>query len=175
LTLRELKVVVSPRDRKRGVLIAGAIRVPCALGRSGGGLKRREGDGVSPVGRFALRRVHYRADRVRRPRTDLPLRPIRPGDWWCDLPEDRAYNRLVSRRPAPPDSQEWLTRTDRLYDILVEIGFNDGPVVKNRGSGIFWHVARPGFTPTAGCVATTLEALQRILPRVGPRTRIRIG
>jgi L,D-peptidoglycan transpeptidase YkuD (ErfK/YbiS/YcfS/YnhG family) len=173
--LRELKVVISPRDRRRGVLVAGAIHVPCALGRTGGCLKRREGDGATPLGRFFLRRAHYRADRITRPTTGLGLRPIRPGDWWCDVPEDRAYNRLVVRRPAPEGSQEWLTRADRLYDVIVEIGYNDGPVVKNRGSGIFWHVARPGFTPTAGCVATTLEAMRRILPLVGPRTRIRIG
>jgi L,D-peptidoglycan transpeptidase YkuD (ErfK/YbiS/YcfS/YnhG family) len=173
--LTEVRVLVSPLDRRRGTLVAGAVRLPCALGRAGARWKRREGDGASPLGVFGLRRAHYRADRLIRPRTGLPLRAIRPGDWWADDPADRAYNRLVTSRPAPPDSQEWLSRQDRLYDVIVEIGFNDRPVVRNRGSGIFWHVARPGFTPTAGCVATTLDGLLRALPRVGPRTRIRIG
>lgn len=175
MRLKELRVIVSPRDRRRGVLVAGAIRVPCALGRSGARTKWREGDGATPLGVFGLRRAHFRPDRIGRPGTGLPLRAIKPGDWWCDLPDDRAYNRLVTRRPAPAGSQEWLTRADRLYDIIVEIGYNDRPVVRNRGSGIFWHVAREGFTPTAGCVATSLAAMQRILPLVGPRTRIRIG
>lgn len=175
MRLKTLRVLVCPRDRRRGVLVAGAIRVPCALGRAGGRLKWREGDGATPLGVFGLRRVHYRADRIARPRAGLALRRIRSGDWWCDLPDDFAYNRLVTHRPPPAGSQEWLTREDRLYDIIVEIGYNDRPVVRSRGSGIFWHVVRPGFTPTAGCVATTLEAMQRILPMVGPRTRIRIG
>lgn len=173
--LSDIRVIVSPLDRRRGVLKAGAVMVPCALGRAGAGLKTREGDGRSPLGVFALRRAHFRADRVMRTPTGLPLRRIRPGDWWCDLPEDRAYNRLVTHRAPPPESQEWLQRADGLYDLIVEIGFNDGPVVRNRGSGIFWHVARPGFTPTAGCVATSREALLKLLPRIGRRTRIRIG
>jgi L,D-peptidoglycan transpeptidase YkuD (ErfK/YbiS/YcfS/YnhG family) len=144
------------------------------------GARARDGSGeratgATPIGRFALRRAHYRADRLLRPRTGLALRPIRAGDWWADDPADRAYNRLVTTRPAPPESQEWLNREDGLYDVIVEIGFNDRPVVQGRGSGIFWHVARQGFSPTAGCVATTLEGLRRALPLVGPRTRIRIG
>jgi L,D-peptidoglycan transpeptidase YkuD (ErfK/YbiS/YcfS/YnhG family) len=170
-----IRVAISPLDRRRGTLIVGASAVPCALGRAGAGLKWREGDGCTPIGTFPLRQAHYRADRIGRPAARLPLRAIRCGDWWCDLPEDRAYNRLVRGRPAPPGSQEWLMRADGLYDIIVEIGFNDRPVVRHRGSGIFWHVARPGLTPTAGCVATTREALRRLLPRIGPRTRIRIG
>src|SRR5262245_21470652 len=121
MRLKELRVIVCPRDRRRGVLVAGGIHVPCALGRAGAGVKRKEGDGLTPLGVFALRRAHYRADRIAPPRTALALRPIRNGDWWCDLPGDRAYNRLVTRRPAPEGSQEWLTRADRLYDVIVEI------------------------------------------------------
>lgn len=173
--LREVRVTISPLDRRRGTLEAGSIRVPCALGRSGARLKWREGDGATPIGCYALRQAHYRADRIDRPRTGLPLRRISPGDWWSDLPEDRAYNRLVTGRALPADSAEGLARADALYDIVIEIGFNDCPVVRNKGSGIFWHVARPGFTPTAGCVATTFQALSRILPLIGPETMIRIG
>jgi L,D-peptidoglycan transpeptidase YkuD (ErfK/YbiS/YcfS/YnhG family) len=173
--LKHIHVIPHALDSRRGTLIAGGARFPCALGRAGVGLKQREGDGKSPAGIWALRRVHVRADRVAARASGLPLRVIRPGDWWSDLPDDRAYNRLVTGRPAPAGSQEWLTREDALYDIIVEIGFNDRPVVRHRGSGIFWHVARPGFTPTAGCVATTRATLVRLLSRIGPRTRIRIG
>jgi L,D-peptidoglycan transpeptidase YkuD (ErfK/YbiS/YcfS/YnhG family) len=40
---------------------------------------------------------------------------------------------------------------------------------------VFVHVARPGFAPTAGCVALKADALQRLIARIGPRTRIVIG
>ncbi len=170
-----IHVAVSPGERRRGTVIAGAIRVPCALGRGGAQIKWREGDGRTPLGLFSLRTIHYRADRVPVPGGRLPKRAVGAGDWWCDVVSDRRYNRLVRDRPPPPASEERLRRRDNLYDIIVEIGFNDRPVVRGKGSGIFWHVARPAFSPTAGCIATSLAALQRILPFIGPHTRIRIG
>jgi L,D-peptidoglycan transpeptidase YkuD (ErfK/YbiS/YcfS/YnhG family) len=39
---------------------------------------------------------------------------------------------------------------------------------------VFIHIARPGFSPTAGCVALTPPALRRLLARIGPDTRIDI-
>jgi len=47
--------------------------------------------------------------------------------------------------------------------------------VAGRGSAVFIHVARPGFAPTAGCIALTTPALRRLLARLGPRTRIVVG
>lgn len=175
LHLRLIRVAISPGDRCRGMVIAGPLRAPCALGRAGAHIKWREGDGRTPLGHFALRRIHFRADRLARPRSLLPKRAITAGDWWCDIVAERGYNRLIRSRPPPAGSDERLQRRDGLYDILIEIGFNDRPVVRGRGSGIFWHVARRDFSPTAGCVATSRAALQRILPLIGPRTRIRIG
>lgn len=170
-----LQVVVLPGSRKLGVLRAGAITIACALGRSGAQIKWREGDGRTPLGVFALRKVHFRADRLPRPRSKLSLRAIRPKDWWCDRVDDRAYNRLVRDRAAPKDSEEYLQRSDGLYDVVVEIGFNDQPVIRGKGSGIFWHVAREGYAPTAGCIATSRADLLRLLPLIGPKTRIKIG
>lgn len=174
-SLSLVTIAISPGNRCRGTVLAGAIAVPCALGRGGAQIKWREGDGRSPTGLFALRRLHFRGDRLKRPRSNLAIDPIADDAWWCDDGSDRAYNRLVRRRLPPPTCAERLKRADRLYDIVIEIGFNDRPAVRNKGSGIFWHVARENFTPTAGCVATRLTDLQRILPSLGPRTRIRIG
>jgi Uncharacterized protein conserved in bacteria len=39
---------------------------------------------------------------------------------------------------------------------------------------VFIHVARPGFAPTAGCVALPMNSLRRLLARVGPRTKIMV-
>ena len=173
--LSRVFVHISVSDRRRGTLAAGNMRFACALGRAGTGLKKREGDGLTPIGSFGLRRLHVRTDRLFPPRTRLSWRRIAPTDWWSDIAGDRAYNRLVTRRPPPPGSDEHLARRDDLYDLVVEIGYNDRPVIRNRGSGIFLHGARPGFSPTAGCVAISLNALARILPLIGPGTRIVIG
>lgn len=60
----------------RGILTCANLRLPCALGRSGHRALKREGDGATPIGSFALRHVFYRPDRVCRPRTRLPVSRI---------------------------------------------------------------------------------------------------
>ena len=167
-----IRVHRSALDHRRGRLEAGSLVIPCALGRSGTARAKREGDGASPVGRVPLLQAFYRADHGPRPRTGLRLRPIRPGDGWSDDVRDRRYNRLV---PLPcPTGHERMWREDHLYDVVVDIAWNRGPIVKGRGSAIFLHLARPGFLPTEGCVAVDRRMIRRLLERIGPRTRIEI-
>jgi L,D-peptidoglycan transpeptidase YkuD (ErfK/YbiS/YcfS/YnhG family) len=154
-------------------LIAGQAVLPVALGWTGIRANKHEGDGATPRGRFRLRRLWWRADRSLRPRTLLPLRPIRPDDAWSEDPGDRRYNRPVQRKAGEPGDRLW--RDDRLYDLIIELDHNCRPRVTGRGSAVFVHVARPGFAPTAGCVALQANALKRLLPRLGPHTRIVIS
>ncbi len=148
-------------------------RVRCALGRGGVRAGKREGDGATPVGRFPLRRVLWRADRLDRPPvTGLPARPIAPDDGWCDAPDDPAYNRPVTR--PYPASHETLWREDGVYDIIVVMGHNDDPVVPGLGSAVFLHVARPGWTPTEGCVALARDDLLRLLEACGPDSALTV-
>ena len=127
----------------------------------GGGSDKREGDGATPVGRFALREVFYRRDRLVRPRTRSRSPRSIGMDGWCDAPADRNYNRPV-RHPYPA-SAEHLWRQDRLYDVIVVLGYNETPRVRGRGSAIFMHVARPGMKPTEGCIALSREHLLRLI------------
>ncbi|WP_349358593.1 L,D-transpeptidase family protein [Stappia sp.] len=160
----------------RGRLACGGVDVPldvpCALGRGGITRFKREGDGATPAGRFALRGVYYRPDRVARPRTGLPVVPLSPEMGWCDAPDHPRYNRLVTR---PFDaSHEAMWRDDPLYDIVVVLDCNLCPAVPGRGSAIFFHLARPGYTPTQGCVAVALRDMRLLLARCGPGSHMRI-
>lgn len=158
-----MDIVVAPiaTDRTRGTLRYKTFAFPCALGRSGILRDKHEGDGATPVGRYALKRVLYRGDRLRAPATRLPVAPILQDDGWCDAPEDPNYNRAV-KLPYPA-SAENMWRDDGLYDVVVVLGHNDDPVVPGAGSAIFMHVAAPDFTPTAGCVALAREDLLSVL------------
>lgn len=148
-----------------GQLSLGSLTFRCAIGRTGMRARKREGDGASPLGRFPLLQVLYRPDRVPRPRTGLPVRPIRRHDGWCDASSDRNYNRPV---PMPyPASAEELWRADHLYDIVVVVDWNVRRRGRGYGSAIFMHVAEKDYGPTAGCVALRLPELQRVLARVG--------
>ena len=149
-----------------GRVMHGNLVAPCALGRSGRRHLKREGDGASPIGRWRLVQVLYRADRGRRPVTGLPVRRLKPDDGWCDAPDDRNYNRRV-RLPYPARSES-LWRDDRLYDIVVVLDHNRCPRRRNGGSAIFLHLATPGFRPTAGCVALRERVLRRLLREARP-------
>lgn len=149
----------------------GAFR--CALGRSGIRADKREGDGATPVGAFALRRVLYRPDRVAPPETALPVTAIQPADGWCDDAADAAYNRPVTL--PHPASHEEMWRADGLYDVVVVIGHNDDPIVPGMGSAVFMHVAKPDYEPTAGCVALALPDLLALLKHCAPGDRLCIA
>jgi L,D-peptidoglycan transpeptidase YkuD (ErfK/YbiS/YcfS/YnhG family) len=167
-----LFVRARPGWLSRGWLVAGPLALPVALGRAGIRANKREGDGGTPRGTFRLRRLWFRADRGPPPPTRLPLRRIRRGDAWCEDPRDRRYNQPIRLPANQPGDRLW--RADKLYDLIIELDHNTRPRIAGRGSAVFVHVARPGFPPTAGCVALTAGALRRLLERAGPRTRIDI-
>jgi L,D-peptidoglycan transpeptidase YkuD (ErfK/YbiS/YcfS/YnhG family) len=157
-------------DPARGWLIAGPLALPVALGRGGIKANKREGDGATPRGRFRLKQLWWRADRHPRPATLLPVQRIGADDGWCEDPADRRYNRPV--KLAPGSAADRLKRGDHLYNYIVELDHNTRPRIKGRGSAVFIHAARPGFAPTAGCIALRLTALRQLLARLGPHTRI---
>jgi L,D-peptidoglycan transpeptidase YkuD (ErfK/YbiS/YcfS/YnhG family) len=171
-TIRTIHVFAAPRDRRRGLIVAGGVVLACALGRSGTVHDKREGDGATPIGVFPLLSVLYRPDRSARPRTLLTPRRLRRSDGWCDAVGDRCYNRPVTR--PYPASSEALWRPDHLYDLIVDIGHNRERRVQGRGSAIFMHVAHADLAPTEGCVALRATDLRRLLTCIGPHTRIRI-
>lgn len=166
--IAELQVRQTGGLPHRGSLTAADQWFACALGRSGLARDKREGDGATPIGRFRLRRVLYRPDRLAEPPTSLPVSAIAPDDGWCDSPADPAYNRQV--RLPYAGGAEGLWRKDRLYDILVVLGHNDEPVVAGRGSAIFFHLALPEYAPTSGCVAVVQRDMLDVLSRCGPST-----
>jgi L,D-peptidoglycan transpeptidase YkuD (ErfK/YbiS/YcfS/YnhG family) len=145
--------------------------VACALGRAGVAVDKREGDGCTPAGSFALRRLLWRADRLGpAPESGLPNAQIMIDDGWCDAPGDSHYNRPV-KLPYPA-SAEAMFRDDHLYDVVVILGHNDRPVVPGAGSAVFLHIAPPDGGPTAGCVALDEPALRAVLRSCDPTTRL---
>jgi L,D-peptidoglycan transpeptidase YkuD (ErfK/YbiS/YcfS/YnhG family) len=158
------------RAGSQGKLHLGLQTFPCALGRGGRAPKAGEGDGVTPIGRWAVRQVLYRPDRGRRPQTLLPVSAIRPQMGWCDAPGDPNYNRMVA---IPyPASHECLWRNDHLYDLLAVLSFNDRPRASGRGSAIFLHLAHRDYSPTQGCIALSRRHLERLLAAMRPADRI---
>jgi L,D-peptidoglycan transpeptidase YkuD (ErfK/YbiS/YcfS/YnhG family) len=157
-----LVVRARPGRPTQGLLQCGQHIFSCALGRGGITTRKREGDGATPRGRLKPLWGYRRTDRGGIAPTRLSLKPIQPGLGWCDAPGDRNYNRPV-RLPYPA-SHETMRRADGLYDVVIVLDWNMRPAIRGRGSAIFLHLARPGYTPTEGCVAVSRRTMLRLLP-----------
>ncbi|MBO6717292.1 MAG: L,D-transpeptidase family protein [Rhizobiaceae bacterium] len=168
-----LVIAVRPRPdhRSQGLLTVGARTMRCALGRSGIAALKREGDGATPLASMRVVAGYYRPGRTHL-KTLLPMKPIRRDLGWCDLPSDRNYNRPV--RLPYGGSHEGMYRKDHLYDVVLVLDWNLRPRTRGKGSAIFLHLARPGYTPTEGCVAVSARDMAWLLGRVKRGMKVRV-
>lgn len=167
-----LTVRARPGRSAEGLLNVGGKVFRCALGRSGISARKREGDGATPLGTMRILSGYFRSDHGSAGRTRLRMKPIDAALGWCEVPDDRNYNRPVTLPYSA--SHEHMRRDDRLYDICIVLDYNIRPRRRGRGSAIFFHLARPGFMPTQGCVAVERKVMERLLPRLSARTVLRV-
>jgi D-alanyl-D-alanine dipeptidase len=152
-----------------------AVGAPVAVVVGKSGLKlpadKREGDGASPAGRFALGdatgyegqlpvALRYRV-------ATLALRCV-------DDPASPAYNTLaeVPASGAPPwSSDEKMRRDDELYRYTIFVRHNDDRV-RGMGSCIFLHVWRDAHSATVGCTAMALDDMRALVMWAEPSTEL---
>ena len=169
-------VLVSPNIGTTEIYLSyKGLDVKCCIGSGGLILDKKEGDGCTPIGSWPLRRVFYRPDKGKKPITGLPIFKITRKMGWCDDPLDPDnYNSLIE---IPYKfNYERLWRDDEIYDIVVALGYNDRSPVLGKGSAVFMHIARKGFSPTKGCIALEkidlLELLSKIAVDENPEIKI---
>ena len=169
-----MDIDVIATEGSRGKLRYGALEFDCALGKAGITLTKREGDHATPAGRFPLLKLHYRADKFAAPPVcALPMAEMERYDGWCDDPAHECYNQYV-RLPFGARHEQLWRKDDDLYDLVVILGYNTGPVIPGAGSCIFLHVARDGYGPTEGCVALEKNDLLMLLAAIPAETAIYI-
>ena len=160
-------IVETPTD-----LIFGEKAYSCVVGWGGIGVKGGEGDGITPVGRYQLKSLRYRPNLLSKPQSYLPTYPITPQDGWCNDPNHTKYNRPIQMPFSA--SHEVLWRSDAIYNLIVDLGFNDNPPVHGVGSAIFLHVKSASSSTTEGCIAVSQPDLLDILKNCSTDTFIRI-
>ncbi len=167
-----LVVRAAPGKKSRAIIRCGPLTLPAAIGRSGRTVIKREGDGATPIAAMRLLYGFRRGERNGHLPSELPIRRIRTDMLWCDQSDDPNYNRLV-KAPFKPSHEE-MRREDGLYDICLVLDWNITTRARNRGSAIFFHLIRPGYEPTAGCVAISARDMRRLLPHLRKGTIVRV-
>ena len=157
---------------KNKFLNIGNYKVKCAVGKRGIKIKKKEGDLITPRGKFRIKHVYYRADRIKTLKVNIKKTKIHERMGWCNDPRSKYYNKLVKLPNIY--TFEKLHRSDNLYDIILVLNYNMNPVRKNKGSAIFIHVANKNYKKTKGCIALGKKDLRKILKLVNKKTIVKI-
>jgi L,D-peptidoglycan transpeptidase YkuD (ErfK/YbiS/YcfS/YnhG family) len=159
--------------KKSGYLKYKNLKFRCALGRGGVKKKIMEGDNITPKGIFKIIKIYYRHDKIKKIKTLIKKIKIKKNMGWCDDPNSRFYNKLINL--PTKYSHEKLYRNDNLYDLIVVLGYNTNPIIKNKGSAIFMHVAKNSYRKTKGCIALKKNHLIKIISKIKKNTKIKIN
>jgi len=142
--------------------------------------KKVEGDKTTPIGKWRLVKLYYRADRVLRPKSKkkniLKIKRITKYCGWCDDIRSNYYNKYLNIN-NPLSSKigfEKLWRGDNAYDIIIQISHNTNPTIKNKGSAIFIHCSFEDTRSTAGCIALEKRDLNFLIKNLKSDVSIRI-
>ena len=125
---------------KSGYLKYKNLELKCTLGRAGIGIKKREGDNITPKGTYKIINIFYRKDRIKKISSKFKLIGITKKIGWCDDPRSEYYNQLI--KLPTKYSHEKFFRKDNIYDLVLVLNYNMRPIIKNKGSAIFIHVAK---------------------------------
>jgi L,D-peptidoglycan transpeptidase YkuD (ErfK/YbiS/YcfS/YnhG family) len=133
------------------------------VGRNGVRKNKREDDGSTPAGTFAIGGTMY--GNSPNPGVSFPYVRLRCGDWWVEDSKSPAYNTFqrvgCGRRPPFKVTTPDMSTSPRAYAHLAVIDYNMDPVVPGRGSGIFLH--QQIGKATSGCISLRRPALLHVL------------
>ena len=158
---------------KSGYLKYKDFKFKCALGKAGVGKKKIEGDNITPKGTFEIVKIYYRSDRIKKIYSKIKLFKINKKMGWCNDPTSKKYNQLI-KLPSKY-THEKLHRQDNVYDLVVVLNYNRTPIIKNKGSAIFIHVAKKNYKKTEGCVALKKKHLVKLIKNIKNKTKIIIN
>ena len=158
--------------KKTGYLKYKNLKFRCSLGEAGIMKKKEEGDNITPKGEFKIIKVYYRDDKIKNITTSIKKIKIKKNTGWCDDPNSKFYNKQI-KLPSK-FSHEKLYRNDNLYDLILVSNYNMNPIIKNKGSAIFIHVAKNSYEKTKGCIALKKKHLIKLLSQIKKDTRIKI-
>ena len=147
-------------------------KLRCSVGKRGISINKKEGDKKTPKGEFKLKYILYRKDRIFDLKTRLKKIVIKKRMGWCDDPNSNYYNKIINFPSRY--SAEKLWKKENVYDIIIVIDYNLNPLIKNKGSAIFLHIAKRKYQPTNGCIAVSKKNIRLIANAINKKTKIKI-
>ena len=158
--------------KNKGTLEFKDFKFKCSFGLNGLTKNKNEGDKKTPIGTFSLGKLFYRADKYKKPKTNLKCIKINKKMGWCnDVKNKKIYNKLIKVNSKV--KHEKLYRADYKYDYLIPINYNSKRQL-GKGSAIFIHLTND-YKSTAGCVALKLKDFLILAKIINRKTYINIS
>jgi len=159
-------------ELKNKFLYFNKYKVKCAIGKKGITAKKVEGDSKTPKGVFKLKSIFYRKDRISKLKSLIKKNIIKKNMGWCNDPNSKLYNKLI-KFPFNYNAEKlWLNKN--IYDVIIVINYNLKPILKNKGSAIFVHIANKNYGSTQGCLAISKEDMIFLIKKINNRTILKI-
>ena len=148
-------------------------RIKCAVGKRGIGIKKKEGDLITPKGLYKIKFLLFRKERLKNLKTKIKKLVIKKNMGWCNDSRSKNYNKLITFPFTY--GYEKLFRQDNIYDVILVLDYNINPIRKNKGSAIFIHIAKKNYKNTAGCIAISKTHLKKIIKIINKKTIVYIN
>ena len=133
---------------KKKILIYKGYKLKCSLGKFGTTSSKKEGDLATPKGIFDIGALYYRKDRIQLPKCKLIKKIIKKNMGWCDDVKSKQYNKEI-RFPFKYKAEKLYIKNN-IYDLIINIKYNQKPIIKGKGSAIFLHIAKKNINQQKG-------------------------
>lgn len=158
--------------KNNNILCVDDFQFRCSIGKNKLKKNKVEGDQSTPVGKFRLKYLYYRKDRIKKIPTKLKKKIIKKNLGWCNDIKNTKYNRpiIINKKI----SHEKMFRYDGKYDLVLVLDYNMKKTIAGKGSAIFIHITN-NYSPTAGCIALSRKDLIILLKIISKNTNILIN
>lgn len=126
--------------------------------------QKREGDGKSPAGVFALSYAFGSAAELPDGSKPFPYLQVKKGVACVEETRSKFYNRIVDASSEKSwERRSEMLRKDGLFRWGVVVEQNAPDTVAGQGSCVFLHIWRGPKQPTSGCTSLAPDRLEEIL------------
>mgnify|MGYP001199158965 FL=1 len=146
--------------------------IKCVIGKNGLNKNKKEGDKSTPIGKFKLGPLYWRADKIEKPETNISCKKINKNMGWCNDIDSRFYNKEI--KVNKKIKHEKLFRKDYKYNLFLVIKYNDKKIIKGKGSAIFIHLTK-NYKKTAGCIAVKQKDFLVMIKLLSKKSKIIIS